>query len=198
MRTSILIVSMLAGFAACSPYSPNLGNEPFLCDTVDPKCPDGYECQDGGGGRMVCVTAHGTVTDAGTDSNKCADDVMLEPNNDISHATQTPLDSPKKTIPYAGLAICPAGDKDTFAVNISAANENLEATLVYEVGGAVIQLSMLNSGGGPIANGMPTGMNTTHAYVPNLPVGTYYVQAFGPASGTFTTNNYKLTLTVTP
>ncbi|MDB4954636.1 MAG: hypothetical protein JWO36_2205 [Myxococcales bacterium] len=198
MRALSLVLVAIALAPACSPYSPDLGTTPFLCNDTDPKCPENYTCQDGGGGRMVCVLPGGTVSDANADSSNCANDSNLEPNNDITHATQTPLDISKKAIPYSGLAICPAGDKDTFAVTLSTANENIDATLTYDVGGAVLQLSILNSVGGAIGNGSPMGMNVSHANVQTLPAGVYYVQAFGPASGTFTTNNYKLRIVTCP
>ena len=198
MRSLGLVFIAFAAASACSPYSPDLGTTPFLCNDAEPKCPESYTCQDGGGGRMVCVLPGGVINDATTDASRCADDSNLEPNNDITHATQTPLDQQKKAIPYAGLAICPAGDKDTFAVTLSAANESIDATLTYDVGGAVLQLSLLNSGGGVIGNGSPMGMNVSHANAATLPIGVYYVQAFGPASGTFTTNNYKLRIVTCP
>jgi hypothetical protein len=58
---------------------------------------------------------------------------------------------------------------------------------------------LLNSGGVPIANAAAvSGVNRQkRAYTPNLPVGTYYAQVYGPNSGSQTTNNYKLTVNVT-
>jgi hypothetical protein len=69
--------------------------------------------------------------------------------------------------------------------------------VMYDAGGAPLQASILNSGGSPIGNASPMGMNAIRAYTPNLPVGTYYAQVYGPASGTSVTNNYKLTINIT-
>jgi hypothetical protein len=189
------LIVMIAAAAGC--YSPDLPAAPFLCGAADPKCPDGYACTDDGNGRMVCVVPNGTIPDAPTDGSHCANDSMLEPNEDIMHAFQTNVDTNRKMLTFAGLAICPMGDKDTYAVQISVALENLEAIVEYDAGGAALQASILNVGGSPIGNGSPSGANMIRAYTPNLPANTYYVQVYGPASGTSTTNNYKLTLNVT-
>ena len=154
----------------------------------------------GSGTPGVCVAPNGMIP---VDSNNsmCADDSSLEPNNTIQTAWQTPVDSNgvKKTFTLASLAICPAGDKDTYSVTLSAM-ENLEALVEFDAAGATLQGSLLNTGGTPIANASPvTGMTgKIRAYAANLPAGVYYVQVYGPASGALTTNNYKLTLNVTP
>jgi hypothetical protein len=95
------------------------------------------------------------------------------------------------------MAICPAGDKDTYSMMIQTTGENLEVIVEYESGGADLQAQILNSGGVPIANATSTGATTKRGYVANLPVGVYYAQVTGPSSGSVTTNNYKLTINVT-
>ena len=62
---------------------------------------------------------------------------------------------------------------------------------------ADLQGAILNSSGIAIANATATTANEKRAYTPNLPIGVYYVQVTGPASGTTTTNNYKLDINVT-
>jgi hypothetical protein len=79
------------------------------------------------------------------------------------------------------------------------ANQNLEVIVLYEDGGATLQTSVLNSNGIPIANASPkpNTPNTIRAYVPNLPASsTFYVQVYGPTSGSVQTNNYKMTINV--
>jgi hypothetical protein len=199
MRT-LPFLFLIAATSACSPYSPDLGGAPVLCGSAEPKCPDGYTCMAGSGGSPdVCLAPNGAVPVDGS-SGDCADDSMLEPNNTIATAWQTPVDSPKKVFPLGSLAICPAGDKDTYAVNISTANETLEVLAEFDPARATLQGSILNSGGIPIANASPVAGMTgqIHAAAANLPKGTYYAQIYGPSSGAVTTNNYKLTLTVTP
>lgn len=201
MRTiSILLILATAAIAAigsCSPYSPSLPAAPFFCGSADPKCPDGYACMPSGSGNGVCVAPMGTIP---VDGSQCADDSNLGPNQTLATAYQLPVDVQKKSVVFAGLAICPAGDKDYYAINISNGNENLEVLVAYESWGGVLQASILNATGVPIASAGPVSgvPGTIRAYTANLPVGTYHALVFGPASGTPAINNYKLTVTVTP
>jgi hypothetical protein len=197
---SFACLFVLGGLAtACSPYDPDLGSTPFLCGPTEPRCPDGYFCTPNPqGGADYCVAPSGGVPiDAG--NGNCADDSQLEPNDTIQMAFQTPVATQKNNLTFAGLAICPSGDKDTYSITITAQGQNLEMIVEFEEGGATLQGSILNSSGVPIANasavsGMP---GQIRAYTPNLPTGTYYAQAYGPNSGALTTNNYKLIVNVT-
>ena len=190
--------------AACSPYAPELGPKPFLCDLAAPVCPDGYTCMDDGTGTSACIVngPGGSTVDAPSTAFACADDTVLEGatrNDTIANSSTTPVDTSKK-ISYSGLAICPAGDKDTYRIDISRPNENLKATVIYDpiaAGGVSLSVSILNSTGISIANGAPSGENTVIANVPNLAIATspYYVQVYGPPTGE---NNYKLQLEITP
>jgi len=201
MRTLILSTMLAAAVTACSPYSPDLGNAPFLCGPMDqnPRCPNGYTCSTIGAGSSaqdVCIENGGNNVLPDTGNGNCADDRSLEPNDNTATAWITPVDT-TKSFPLSSLAICPAGDKDTYSIMITTAQENLEMIVEYEAGGADLQGAILNSGGISIANATMTTTNTKRAYTPNLPVGIYYVQVSGPASGTLTTNNYKLNINVT-
>src|SRR5262245_17250126 len=120
-------LALLCFLAGC-PYEPDLGVAPFLCGPVDQekRCPDGYDCvPQGGSGAEVCLIKTGGTIPPDASNTNCADDSPLEPNNQISNAWQTPVDT-TKMFPLAGLAICPNGDKDTYAVTIRVAMENLE------------------------------------------------------------------------
>ena len=186
MRSYLLFL-----LVACNGYSPNLPAAPFLCGSGTPACPEGYNCMaDGSNGRMVCVLPNMQVPDA---PNTCANDSNLEPNDSIAQAYQTPIDGVMRTtIPYTGLAICPAGDKDTYAINL-AAQTSIEAVVTYDEGGAPLQVTILSAAGSPLANGSPTGtQDQIRAYINMLNVGSYYVQVCGPASGGMLTNNYSL------
>jgi hypothetical protein len=202
MRTFVFLLT-IASLAACSPYDPDLGESPFKCRTLasaddkDPRCPDGYTCQTTTSGDY-CLSEGGTVPIDANNLN-CADDSSLEPNDMIAQAFQTPVATTKNTLTFAGLAICPAGDKDNYSVTITMANQNLEVLIEYDPSGADLQGSILNSGGTPIANASPvTGMaGVRRAYTPNLPTGVYYASVFGPSAGGLTTNNYKMTINVT-
>lgn len=196
---SLFFFALVASAAACSPYDPDLGMSPFICGPADqnPRCPDGYTCQMTSSGEY-CLSAGGMVpVDSGGNMN-CADDSALEPNDSIAQAFQTPVATTKNTLTFAGLAICPMGDKDDYSVTITTANQNLEMIIEYDaVAGADLQGSILNSGGQAIANASPMGTGMRRAYTPNLPTGVYYASVFGPTSGALQTNNYKLTITVT-
>jgi len=196
---SLLFFALASAITACSPYDPDLGPSPFLCGPTDqnPRCPDGYTCQTMGTAEY-CLAPQGTIPVDASNLN-CDDDSQLEPNNSIQEAFQTPVATQKNTLTFAGLSICPMGDKDNYAITITAATQNLEMIIEYDASGADLQGSILSSNGTPLANASPvTGMTGVRkAYVPNAPVGTYYAAVFGPTMGELTTNNYKLTINVT-
>ncbi len=203
MKTFALLSFVLV--AACSSYSPDLGTTPFTCTGASgsdgPACPDGYSCVPSGSASF-CLINGGVVPDAGT--GQCADDSNLEPNDTIATAYITPVNGANpKTISYAGLAICPAGDKDTYKLTVAGSTsmpQSVEAVIEFDPNGATLTGAILNSGGTSIATTSPvSGMQgKARAFVANAPAGVYYVQVLGPATGTLTTNNYKLTITETP
>jgi hypothetical protein len=197
-------IYITAALAACSPYSPELGGEPFFCGSGAPQCPDGYTCKMDAMGKMVCVsTAAGGVD--GASGFQCADDSMVEgPNRDdtIATAFSTPVALQMKMVTYDGLAICPASDKDYFRVDLTAM-QNIEATLVYDdpskPGAGALKMSIYNGMGASVVNatavmGVP---NTIRADAAMLPVasGPYYIEVEGDGT---TENNYKLTIVVSP
>jgi hypothetical protein len=200
LSTSPVIGAALAVFGACTPFSPDLGPAPFLCGPADqePRCPDGYTCMDNGNGVEACLAPGGTIPIDANNLN-CANDSNLEPNDSITQAWVTPVDTMTKSFPMSGLAICPGGDKDTYSLTNSVATQNIEIIVEFETTGAHLQGAILNSSGTPIANASPVAGMAGHirAYAPNMPVGIYYAQVFGPSSGSLTTNNYKLTINVT-
>lgn len=199
MRTLSFACLVAASLAACTPYDPDLGNAPFFCGPADQeqRCPEGYTCMPsaGSGGSEVCVAPNGMIPVDGNNTN-CADDRSLEPNDSTATAWITPVDT-TKSFPLSSLAICPAGDKDNYSIMMTTANQNLEVIVEWEAGGAELQAAILNSGGVAIANATTTVSNTKRAYTPNVPSGIYYAQVFGPNQGSLTTNNYKLSITVT-
>jgi hypothetical protein len=195
MRSFSLFL-VLGLFGACSPYDPDLGAAPFLCGDSEPRCPEGYTCQSGSGGD-VCLAPGGALPDAG--KGNCADDSTLEPNDSVQMAFQTPVATQKNSLMFAGLAICPAGDVDNYAITTTMANQNLEMIIEFDASGADLQGAILNSNGAPIANAatMTGTSGVKRAYTPNLPVGNYFAKVYGPSGGVVQTNNYKLTVNVT-
>jgi hypothetical protein len=195
-------MSLTAAFAAfsggaCSPYSPDLGDEPYKCADTEPFCPSGYSCNDQGSAGKFCINSGGTSgVDAGSGSGlDCTGDVTTEGpnrNDDISHAFATPVESSRGDISFAGLVICPAGDRDTYSVTLLTMG-SIDATVTTD-GGAPVQVNLLNSGGTSINNGTSNGAMSIHAFAANLPPATYYVQAFATATAT---NHYKLAIKAT-
>ena len=196
MRSFLLLASSAAALVACSPFDPNLGGSPYLCADEEPRCPEGYTCE-AQGTNMVCIGASGPTVDAPVNGFKCQDDSQLEqsngPNNDsIGTAFATPVAGQRKDISFAGLAICPEGDKDTYLVTITAQGQNLTAVTEWE-SGSPVSVSILGSGGATLNNGTSSGANMLRAFVANLPVGSYYVQTYAAAT---VKNNYKISITV--
>jgi hypothetical protein len=190
------IALALAALAACDAYDDDLGPTPFLCGPTEPRCPVGYSCaEDPATGREICVGAGGSISDDFT----CHDDSAYEPNDTLPMATTTPVDQ-MKTYQLGNLAICPAGDKDAFALTISASSSSLAVTVEFQAGGAELRAAILNTGGVPIATAQPIdgSPHTLRAYAQNLPTGTYYAQVSAAAAGATARNNYTLGLEVTP
>jgi len=197
MRAILPIAITLLSGAACSPYSPDLGASPFLCGKEEPKCPDGYTCN---GTACVNGSGNGGVDAPPTSGFQCDDDSGIEgPNRNDStgNAWQTPVATNKTTFPLAGLAICPAGDKDNYAVTITAEGQNLQADVTYQDDGAPLQVIILNSSGSPISTSKPNGADMSTSMVTNLPTGTYFVQVAVAPGTQLVENNYKITFTVT-
>ncbi len=197
MRSAILALSLsslVAAVGACG-YSPDLGGAPFLCGANEPKCPDGYACMDDGTSKLVCLSTSGNVVDAATSGFQCADDSILEgagKNDTIATAYATPVATQRPDISFAGLAICPEGDKDTYKIDVTVANSNVEVITSWDAG-MPISVSLLNGSGASINNGTSNGEKSLRAYAANLPVGTYYAQAYASAT---TKNNYKIAIKV--
>jgi hypothetical protein len=189
MRLALLLPLALA---ACDAYDTDLGPTPFLCGETAPRCPDGYGCQtDGLTGEEICV---GNDDSLSQDFN-CADDSANEPNNGLEEAT--PAD-PMKAFSVEGQSVCPAGDRDLFAISISEMNSAIELVIDFEAGGAELQLALLNAGGVPISTGKTVSEMKLRAAAQNLPVGTYYASISAPVMETISVNNYTLAVTVSP
>ena len=189
---------LIALSAACSPYSPDLGSAPFVCGSGDPKCPDGYDCVPAGSSStMVCLQANGTLPDAG--SSQCADDSSLEPNNtyQTAHMFQS---LPTGGLKLAGLAICPAGDKDTFGITPMVVGQTLQAAITFDANQAILNVNILNSTGTIIVPSQANGDGMAKATLVGPQTGgaaTYIQVIVAPTETTLMTNgNYKLDLSL--
>lgn len=193
MKT-ILFSLVTAALAACSPYSPNLSNQPFACGSDNPPCPDGYACM-----SNVCVSSTdvGNVA-SGPDANGSCPDLAIEPNNSYSQAWATPVASQLKTFKLTGAAICPAGDIDVYALTTTGM-QTVTATITANGSGPALDMQLLDPNGMIMKNGTAmSGMtNVVSATVADLPPSmTYYVYVQGAAPSD--TNGYELEIDVTP
>ena len=188
MRAALLV---LLGAVACNPYDSDFGRTPFLCGATEPRCPDGYSCLEENG-RELCFEDGSQSGD-----ENCGDDGALEPNDSVELASPTPVDT-MRTYSLDNLTICPAIDRDNYAVTLQTTNERLEVVVDYTPESAMLRAAILNQAGIPIATasavaGMPT---TIRASAQNLPAGAYLVQVAGSASSP-SMNTYKVTIDVT-
>ena len=135
--------------------------------------------------REVCLAPGGTVPDRRPERQLRRRQHARAERHDRSTAFQTPVDDAEDDLLFAGLAICPAGDKDNYSVTITDGDrEPRDAHRVRRRRRRQLQGSILNSGGTPIANAAPmTACEHVRAYTPNLPTGVYYAQVYGPTSG---------------
>jgi hypothetical protein len=183
---------------ACSPYSPNLGQTPFLCGSADPKCPDGYTCESIGMDQ-VCVKNGTTAPDARDPNGMCTNDSQYETQNGANNDTIQTATVLQDKISDLMAAICPSGDKDYYMVQFTG-TETLDVTLIYDLWGGVPQGEIDNAGGSRI--GLLTPMmgadRTLHGAVNGLTAGMYYVFVQGPSGPGETRNNYELKVVVTP
>jgi hypothetical protein len=193
---SFLLSSILLTAVGCSAYDPDLGSIPYKCGMTDPKCPDGYACTNNGT-EDVCVSKSGVTPDSGMMGGfQCADDSLLEGssrNDSITNAYATPVAQQRNDISFAGVAICPMGDKDNYLIVTTVANSNIEVITSWDSGDPV-SVSILNAGGTSINNGTASGENMLRAFAANVPVGQYYAQAYAAAT---TKNNYRISIKVT-
>lgn len=174
---ALLLAPIAASGAACNPYDPDLGEQPFRCGTNN-ACPDDYECNS----SDLCVRIGATAD--------CADDSATEPNDTRDQAFGTPVADARADVTYADLSICPADDVDLFEVTVPANGLNLTASVTYENGPA-LRLRLLNDAGTMIIAGSDNGDNEVSFAATNLPLGAFYVEISAGENGS---NNYRLAI----
>ena len=198
-RVLTLATLAVAATAACNPYDPTLGPEPFLCGTDEPRCPSGYACAEDPIGADVCVVA-GSLDARPGDAGlvDCSADADLEPNETTSDPTVVPIPDLGESFVLAGAAICGA-DRDVFRFRVDTTGKNARVDLAYDsrLGVVELELELLNSAGVSIRAGTPVGgdPDTRRADFTNLAAGDYYALVQG-ADGTEQAH-YDLTFLVT-
>lgn len=197
MRAAFLLAALASLAAACNSYDPDLGSVPFRCGTDEPRCPLGYTCVTYSGDEELCErTDSGEAPDAGDQPDggggfTCADDGELEPNNSTEEPTDTLIPMVHPSYKLVSLSICPDTDVDVFLFKVDIAGKNLRADLTYMSARGQLIVEVLNEGGDVIKTGAAVaGMpDLVRAEVPNMPIGTYYVQVRAPAG---IQNNYTI------
>ena len=197
------LVLLFATLAACTPYDPDLGNAPYLCAMGEPACPEGYFCQTTtmpAPRDRICVATGGLMPDMMTGGINCTSDQNVEGgarNDTPMTAYQTPVDTQLSMVMLADLVICPAMDKDHYAISLNGATKGIEAIVSWDSGNP-IQMSLLNASGASIGNGTANAERSLRACAANLttvasPNGTFYVSVFAQGA---TQNNYRLSIKV--
>ena len=197
MRSLLLSGFGLSLVVGCSPFDPDLGGVPYKCGPAgtEPRCPENYTCQTVGTSE-VCVSNEGPGPDGMVSGFQCADDSLLEgtsKNDTIQNAYATPVAQQRNDISFAGVAICPEGDKDNYLIVTTVANSNIEVITSWD-SGMPVSVSILTAGGTSINNGTANGENMLRAYAANVPVGSYYANAYAAANAK---NNYRISIKVT-
>lgn len=194
-RTPVLLVALAALAGACNSYDPQLGAVPFRCGQDEPRCPLGYTCVSYSAEEELCEASQEDGADGGSEPDaggfSCANDGELEPNNRVEEATNTFIPSLHDTYRLVSLSICPDSDNDYFLFEVDINGKNLRADITHQSSRGQLLLDVLNNSATSIGMGMPVaGMpDMVRVEVPNLPVGTYYVQVRAPAG---IQNNYTI------
>jgi len=186
---------LLAGVTACSPFSPDLGVAPYKCAAADPgpRCPTGYTCMEGDPAdptTHVCVADGETAPDGGGGGFQCLPDTFGD-NDTIMGAFQTPVAGQSQM--FAALtSLCPELDRDNYAISISTPS-TVKVTTSWE-SGSPVNVSLLNSGGTSIGNGIAVdGMNAMCVCQNSLPAATYYASVFAAST---VKNNYRVEIKI--
>jgi hypothetical protein len=186
-------VAALAALAiACSPYSPSLSKEPFLCGSGG-ACPSGYSCTGvNANNQKTCVGGDSGSPDA-PGSGSCNNDNQLN-NDSFATAFVTPIDM-MPMITYTQLGICSAGVMQYYLVKVSPLMENFCAIVTYQSTGAPLQANLLNATDiVQTAFAAGSAADTLQGYVANLSSGNWVIEV-GAAGGSGT-NNYTLEIQV--
>ena len=195
LLTPLVIASLSLGLGACSPFSPELPEESFLCG-ADDACPAGFECVEVSASRRVCQAdgSSPSTPDAGT--GPCQNEGSpLEPNETIAMAFATPVARTMASFALSDIAICPATDVDTYQIDIPANNTNLTVDINFDAGISVLTLDILSTTGARVAMGGTVTAGNVRATVSNLAQGFYYAQVKAPVDGE---NEYRINFVTSP
>jgi hypothetical protein len=182
----------LFALAACSPFDPDLGAQPYLCSATNPECPAGYTCQATGEPAprdMACLPLGGSLTDADNGGFECLEDTFGQ-NDTKEGAFVTPVAGSNPMF-RALTSLCPAMDQDHYAINLTTVSA-LRVSTSWE-SGMPVSVAILNAGGTSIGNGTLKGDNQNCVCLKDLPMGQYYARVFAAAT---VQNNYTVEIKV--
>jgi hypothetical protein len=201
MRSGVMLLGLVvlaAAAAACSPYSPTLSDEPFLCGSGSGSnsCPEDYSCVTMGAQKVCVKSSGGSDMPDGGGSGSCNNDSALN-NNSFQTAFVTPVDGNGShlSVMYTDLGICTAGDQQFYQFTVSPVMETFCAIVTYTAQGAPLQANLLNAADTTIpAFAAGSAADTLQGYVAALSSGTWVIE-IGAAAGSGT-NNYTLEIQV--
>jgi Bacterial pre-peptidase C-terminal domain len=201
---ALLLLTAAVGFyasAGCDPYNPSLPSEPFICASTEPKCPNGYMC-DNGSGRVTptCVKIGGSTIDSGVGSDSTVatscdgpPDRDFEPNETTSAAIQLPT-VPHYVVPAVG--ICSADDADMYWLMLVTGSHLLfRADFTHTAGDLTLALLNENASQVRFSDASSSTNNFESIDVTNIPGGKYYIRVKGKDPAV--RNTYTLTIDVT-
>lgn len=192
LHSRLLLLAVAGVAAACSPFDPDLGDQPFLCGVEAPRCPDDYLCVHRAGGIDVCQPAD-AVLDAGGDGNlQCSGD-LLESNETISSPTDVPVSA--EEVHTFEAALCPASDLDVYRLVVDATGKNMRVELSYEPQHGQLAVDLLSATGTVIRTATPTSATgeTLRADFFSVAQGTYFARVHSDGA----INHYEIAFTVT-
>jgi hypothetical protein len=207
LRLGLLLCAGLTPLAlGCNPYNPDLGSEPFRCGTDEPRCPDGYKCDERSEIEHVCVLESTVIPDRPDamilppDALQftCNNDQALEPNNSITQPTITPIPELRDDYAIGNLAICPTTDVDIFRFRIDQTGKSIRVDLMFSAAKGGLLLDILNSSGVSIEAGIAVegDPNLVRAVQGNVAADIYYARVRATPG---VENNYSLhIITINP
>lgn len=191
---SLRFVSFALALAACSPYEPDLGPAPFKCGDTDPRCPDGYACNETAAAGPTCEKIGGgdVSVDAPPSGFQCANETGVEPNDSTATAFVTPVaGDPDFTM--GPVSICTDGDKDYYKLELTT-TANVELVTSWD-SGMPVNVALVSMADTQLAVGTAATAMSMRACAVALPPNVYFAKA---SAGAGVKNNYRLAIKLVP
>lgn len=183
-----------AALTACSSYDPDLGPTPFKCGDSDPRCPDGYMCNDTAPAGPTCEKVGGGVTvDAPPSGFQCANESGIEPNDSTAMGFNVPVSPSDPEFKLGPVSICTDGDRDYYKIVLTQ-TANVEIITDWE-SGQPVNVALVSMADTQLAVGTMATAMSLRACAVALPPNTYFAKA---SANVGVKNNYKLTVRLVP